>query len=83
MAGHMEGAGLVNLDVAPHVQPWRHDSGGTALQIHNTYHLRERFLGEGMTEADLEDARRVIGHPDFLATSCVTYSVQGQRRPEY
>jgi hypothetical protein len=77
MAGHMERAGLVDLDIAPDVQPWRHDSAGIALQIHNTHHLRDRFLGEGMTEADLEDARQVMGHPDFAAgrypVPCVKY----------
>ncbi|MFI0737302.1 class I SAM-dependent methyltransferase [Streptomyces sp. NPDC021100] len=75
----MHRAGLVRIDAEPAVQQWRAHSPGTALQIHNTHHLRDRFRSAGLTDDGLRAAREVMSHPDFLATSCLMYSVQGQR----
>lgn len=72
-------AGLTDVDAEPEVQQWRAGSPGTALQVHNTRHLRDRFLAVGLTDGQLEAARRVMTHPDFLATSCLMYSVQGRK----
>ncbi|GGZ40039.1 methyltransferase [Streptomyces inusitatus] len=79
MAAAMEQAGLTDIDTEPHVQSWRCHSPGTALQIHNTHHLRTRFLAVGVTDEDLRAARRVMSHPHFLAASCLMYSAQGRR----
>ncbi|MFI9722174.1 class I SAM-dependent methyltransferase [Streptomyces sp. NPDC052396] len=75
----MSRAGLVDIDAEPHVQQWRAHSPGTALQIHNIRHLRERFLRTGITDQQLAAARQAMCHPDFLAASCLMYSVQGRR----
>ncbi|WP_281394663.1 hypothetical protein [Streptomyces rectiverticillatus] len=32
-----------------------------------------------MTEEQLEEAGAAMSHPDFLASSCLMYSTQGQR----
>lgn len=79
MAGAMDSAGLTNIDAEPDVQQWRSRSPGTALQIHNTHHLRQQFLATGITDHDLAAARHVMSHPDFLAASCLMYTTQGQR----
>ncbi|MDT0448156.1 class I SAM-dependent methyltransferase [Streptomyces hesseae] len=75
----MHGAGLTDVDAEPEVQRWRAGSPGTALQIHNTWHLRDRFLAAGLTDEGLEAARAAMSHPDFLAASCLMYSVQGRK----
>ncbi|WP_171168267.1 class I SAM-dependent methyltransferase [Streptomyces sp. I05A-00742] len=75
----MHRAGLVRVDAEPAVQQWRAHSPGIALQIHNTRHLRDRFLTVGLTDDHLHAAREAMSHPDFLAASCLMYSVQGQR----
>ncbi|MEU1672479.1 class I SAM-dependent methyltransferase [Streptomyces roseifaciens] len=75
----MHRAGLVGIDAEPDVQQWRAHSPGTALQVHNTRHLRDRFLAVGMTEEQLDEAAAAMSHPDFLASSCLMYSTQGQR----
>jgi SAM-dependent methyltransferase len=75
----MNDAGLTNITATPHVQSWRHDSPGTALQVHNTHHLRDQFLSAGLTTGDLDRARQIMNHPDFLAASCLTYAIHGQK----
>ncbi|MFF8848345.1 methyltransferase domain-containing protein [Streptomyces sp. NPDC015127] len=79
IAHAMDEAGLTAIDAEPYVEQWRATSPGTALQIHNTIHLADRLTDAGATQKDLEDARRVMSDPGFLATSCLMYSVQGQR----
>jgi hypothetical protein len=66
------------FSATPHAHAWRSDSPGTALQVHNTHHLRQQFLAAGLTSHDLDQARQVMSHPDFLATSCLMYAIQGQ-----
>ncbi|MET8830940.1 class I SAM-dependent methyltransferase [Streptomyces sp. NPDC004610] len=79
VATEMSRCGLRYVHAVPEVQAWHHDSPGTALQIHNTRHLRDRFRAAGLGDAGLAAARRVMAHRDFLATSCVLYCTQGRR----
>jgi len=75
----MHEAGLVGIDAAPYLEPWHARSAGTKLLIHHTYHLRDRFVAAGLTDAELARLREVVTHPGFLAASCAIYSVQGRR----
>jgi SAM-dependent methyltransferase len=79
VAGAMRDAGLVDIDPAPRVELWRAGSPGVELLVHHTFHLRDRFVEVGMTDAELEDVRHLLRDPTFRATSCVIYSVQGRR----
>ncbi|OIJ98448.1 class I SAM-dependent methyltransferase [Streptomyces colonosanans] len=78
-AAAMREAGLVDIDPVPHVMPWHADSAGVHLLVHHTHHLRDRLVAAGMTDAELAEVRQVMRHPEFRASSCVFYSVQGRR----
>ncbi|MFE9243530.1 class I SAM-dependent methyltransferase [Nocardiopsis sp. NPDC006938] len=75
----MRRAGLVDIDPRPHVQQWNAESPGVHLIAHHTRHLREAFLGVGMTDEGLERVRRVLADPSFRSSSCLIYTVQGRR----
>jgi SAM-dependent methyltransferase len=81
VAGAMRDAGLVAIDPAPHVELWGAGAPGVELLIHHTFHLRDRLLDAGMTDAALEAVRRLLRDPTFRATSYVLYSVHGRRPP--
>ncbi|MEU8325929.1 class I SAM-dependent methyltransferase [Nonomuraea sp. NPDC048881] len=78
-AAAMRRAGLTGVDPRPRVESWDARSPGARLVAHHTRHLRDRFAEEGLTDRQLADVRALLAHPDFRATSCVTYSVQGRR----
>ncbi|WP_246113394.1 class I SAM-dependent methyltransferase [Streptomyces montanus] len=78
-AAAMRAAGLADIDPVPYLVPWRAGSPGVDLLIHHTHHLRDRFIAAGLTDAELADVREVMRHPDFRASSCAIYSVQGRR----
>ena len=78
-AAAMREAGLVDIDPVPYAVPWHADSPGVRLLVHLTHHLRDRLVAAGMTDAELAEVRRVMRHPEFRASSCVVYSVQGRR----
>ncbi|KUO17267.1 class I SAM-dependent methyltransferase [Streptomyces dysideae] len=78
-AAAMREAGLVDIDPVPYLMPWHADSPGVQLLIHHTHHLRDRLIAAGMTDAELAEVRQVMRHPEFRASSCVIYSVQGRR----
>jgi SAM-dependent methyltransferase len=71
-------AGLVEIDIVPRLLPWSGGSAGARLQIHNTLHLRERFIEAGMDDAELARVRDVMTDPSFLS-ACVINSVRGRR----
>lgn len=75
----MRAAGLVDVNSAVELQLWRAGSPGTRLLMHHTRHLRDEFVAAGLTDEELAAVRDVMTHPDFLATSCPIYSVQGRR----
>ncbi|MDT0461866.1 class I SAM-dependent methyltransferase [Streptomyces gibsoniae] len=75
----MRESGLVDIDPVPHLMTWHADSPGVHLLIHLTHHLRDRLVAGGMTDAELAEVRQVMRHPEFRASSCVIYSVQGRR----
>jgi ubiquinone/menaquinone biosynthesis C-methylase UbiE len=75
----MREAGLTDIDAEPHVQQWKAESPGTALQVHNTWHLRARLVEAGMSDEQLHQLRTLMTSDNFLATSCIMYSVQGRR----
>ncbi len=77
----MRDAGLVDVDPVVVVQTWRAGSPGVGLLTHHTFHLRDRLLAVGMTDGQLEDVRRLLSDPSFMAASCPIYSVQGRRPP--
>lgn len=79
VAQAMHEAGLVDIDPEVRVQVWHSRSPGTRLQIHHTFHLRDRFIQAGMTDDQLESVRRIMAAPTFRAASCAIYSVQGRR----
>ncbi|HWE88241.1 MAG TPA: class I SAM-dependent methyltransferase [Pseudonocardiaceae bacterium] len=76
----MADAGLVDIDVDVRVQTLRSDSPGAALLLHNTFHLRDRFVAVGFADDRLREVRKIITDPSFLAASCPIYSVRGRRR---
>ena len=51
VAGAMREAGLVNIEIRPHLLPFRGGSPGAQLQAHHTWHLRDKFLRAGVTDA--------------------------------
>lgn len=75
----MRDAGLVGIDVAVVVQTWRAGSPGVGLLTHHTFHLRDRLVAAGMSDSELEEIRRLLSDPSFMAASCPIYSVQGRR----
>jgi SAM-dependent methyltransferase len=79
VAAAMRDAGLVDVDPEPYLAPWRAGSAGLELLIHTTHHLRDELIAVGMTDRQLAEVRAVMRHPEFRATSCVTYSVLGRR----
>ncbi|RVU23676.1 class I SAM-dependent methyltransferase [Streptomyces antnestii] len=78
-AAAMREAGLVDVDPVPYVVPWHAGSPGVHLLIHLTHQLRDQLVAAGMTDAELAEVRQVMRHPEFRASSCVIYSVQGRR----
>ena len=79
LAEAMRRAGLVDLDPVPHLQLWHAGAPGTRLLIHHTWHLRDRFVAAGLTDAQLAQIRTLLTDPGFRATSCPIYTVQGRR----
>jgi SAM-dependent methyltransferase len=75
----MRSAGLVDIDVRPHLDVWRAGSPGQRLLVHHSERLRDRLLAAGLTAADLAELHVVLTGPSFLATSSVFYTVQGRR----
>jgi SAM-dependent methyltransferase len=81
VAAAMRAAGLTGIDPQPYIGVRRAGSPDLQLLINHTFHLRDALVAAGMSEQDLADVREVMRHPEFLATSCVLYSVQGRRPP--
>lgn len=75
----MRCADLIDIDPQPRLELWRPGSPGARLAANHTRHLRDQFVKEGMTDRQLADIRALLAHPDFRATSCPIYSVQGRR----
>nr|WP_202523595.1 methyltransferase domain-containing protein [Kitasatospora sp. SID7827] len=49
------------------------------MQLHNTGHLREALLREGLSDDELAELRGLFADPRFLACSNVVYAVRGRR----
>lgn len=77
----MRAAGLVDIDPRPRIELRTAGSPGLRLQLNHTYHLRDKLIAAGMTEAQLKDVRALMRDSSFCATSSVIYSVHG-RRPQ-
>jgi SAM-dependent methyltransferase len=75
----MRAAGLVAIDIRPHITSWRAGSAGLRLALHHTHHLRNELIAAGMTEHQLDEVRTLLRDPSFCAMSSVMYSVQGRR----
>ncbi|GAA0445570.1 methyltransferase [Streptomyces olivaceiscleroticus] len=75
----MRAAGLVDIDPLPHIELRHARSAGLRLQLHHTYHLRDRLLAEGLTDTDLTEVRALMKDPAFRAASSILYSTQGRR----
>ncbi|WP_052864200.1 methyltransferase [Streptomyces niger] len=75
----MRAAGLVDIDPLPHIELRHARSAGLRLQLHHTYHLRDRLLAEGLTDTDLAAVRALMQDPAFRAASSILYSTQGRR----
>ncbi|HKR50624.1 MAG TPA: methyltransferase [Pseudonocardiaceae bacterium] len=82
VAQAMHDAGLVDIDPVPRLELWHAGSPGVRLQIHHTFELRDQFITAGMTDQQLAEVRRLLADPDFRASSCAIYSVQGRRPHE-
>ncbi|MBB5158784.1 class I SAM-dependent methyltransferase [Saccharopolyspora phatthalungensis] len=78
----MRAAGLVDIDPRPRIQLRHAASAGLQLQLHHTYHLRDKLIAAGMTDQQLDDVRALMRDPSFRATSSIMYSIQGRRRQE-
>ena len=77
----LRAAGLVDLDVQPHIDVRHSGSASLQLQLHHTRHLHDRLLAQGMTADRLERVRALMKDPSFRAASSILYSTQG-RRPD-
>ncbi|MPZ65445.1 MAG: methyltransferase domain-containing protein [Pseudonocardiaceae bacterium] len=77
----MHDFGLIEIDPAVSLQTWRAESAGVGLLLHHTFHLRDKLIAAGMTDRQLEDIRRLLTDPSFMAISCPIYSIQGRRPP--
>ncbi|WP_078600700.1 methyltransferase domain-containing protein [Streptomyces violens] len=75
----MRAAGLVDIDPQPFIESRHAASAGLRLQLHHTYHLRDKLIAAGMTERDLEEVRALMRDPSFRAASSILYSTQGRR----
>ncbi|MFC8717941.1 class I SAM-dependent methyltransferase [Kitasatospora sp. NPDC057198] len=72
-AGFTDVAAQVRIDLLAPGTPQRE------MQLHNTWHLREALLREGLTEDELAELRGLFADPRFLACSNVVYAVRGRR----
>ncbi|WP_406145868.1 methyltransferase [Streptomyces sp. NBC_01012] len=72
-------AGLVEVDVHPHIEVRHAGSPSLQLQLHHTHHLREKLLAQGLTDRQLDRVREIMRDPGFRAASSVLYSTQGRR----
>ncbi|MET8508749.1 methyltransferase domain-containing protein [Streptomyces sp. NPDC004787] len=79
LANSMRQVGLSQISAEPYVEQWRTDSPGVYAQIHNIVHFRDRLVDVGVAESELKQARQVMADPEFISSSCLVYSVQGQR----
>jgi SAM-dependent methyltransferase len=79
VAEAMTDAGLEAVDPLPVVHQWHAESPGLRLQLHHTYHLRDRLLARGLTERELAEVRSLMTNPRFRSSSTVMYSVHGRR----
>lgn len=77
--GALRDAGLVAVDVHPHIEVRHAGSASLQLQLHHTGHLRERLLAQGLTARQLDRVRALMTDPGFRAASSVLYSVQGRK----
>ncbi|SOD63374.1 Ubiquinone/menaquinone biosynthesis C-methylase UbiE [Streptomyces zhaozhouensis] len=79
VAAAMRAVGLVEIDPRPHVELRTPETASLRLQVHHTYHLRDRLVAAGMTEAEVTAVRELMCDPSFRACSSLFYSVQGRR----
>lgn len=75
----MRDAGFRAIDPVPYLQPWSANSPGVRLLLHTIRQLADRLVESGMTRAELDEVSSLLQHPDFRASSCVVYSIQGRR----
>lgn len=75
----LRAAGLVDIDVRMHLEPRTAGSPSLLLQRNHTRQLRDRLIAAGMTGGQLEEVRKLMDDPSFLAASSVLYSVRGRR----
>lgn len=79
VAGVMRAAGLVDVDLRPHVRLRSPGSPDLQLQENHTHQLRDGLVSVGMTDEELVQVRAVMRDPSFCATSSIVYSVQARK----
>ncbi|WP_198520661.1 class I SAM-dependent methyltransferase [Kitasatospora sp. CB02891] len=78
-AAAMVRAGFVGVEASPHLDTLGPGTPQLEMQVHNTWHLREALLREGLTDDELAELRALFTDPMFRACSNVVYAVHGRR----
>ncbi|MFD8600293.1 class I SAM-dependent methyltransferase [Kitasatospora sp. NPDC059646] len=78
-AAAMVRAGFVGVEVSPHVDMLAPGTPQLEMQVHNTWHLRDALVREGLTDGELAELRAVFADPRFRACSNVVYAVHGRK----
>lgn len=77
--GELHAAGLVDIDVRPHLSSRHPGAAELQLLANHTKQLRDELVSAGMTDAELAELRELLLDPEFRASSSVMYSVQGRK----
>lgn len=78
-AGALVRAGFVEVEAEARIDTLAPGTPQLEMQLHNTWHLREALLREGLVEDELVELRGLFGDPRFRACSNVVYAVRGRR----
>ncbi|OKJ05312.1 methyltransferase [Kitasatospora sp. CB01950] len=78
-AAAMARAGFVDVEASPYLDTLAPGTPQLEMQVHNTWHLRDALLREGLTDDELAELRAMFTDPRFLACSNVVYAVHGRK----
>ncbi|MFJ5927218.1 class I SAM-dependent methyltransferase [Kitasatospora sp. NPDC092948] len=78
-AAAMVRAGFVGVEALPYLDTLGPGTPQLEMQVHNTWHLRDALLGQGLTDDELAELRALFTDPLFRACSNVVYAVHGRK----
>ncbi|GLW55738.1 class I SAM-dependent methyltransferase [Kitasatospora phosalacinea] len=78
-AGALVRAGFTGVEAEVRIGTLAPGTPQLEMQLHNTWHLREPLLREGLGEDELAELRGLFADPRFRACSNVVYAVRGRR----